>query len=116
MKLRGGDWSKGDVIALCALLAAILAIPGMPKILPWDSGTEKTNGPVGTPPPASVASTPTSGLKLPDSNYPTGSVVSNESPSVANRSRIQPDPPGPGAPIEERSPKKEEQTELISEQ
>lgn len=44
MKLLGGDWSKGDIIAVLGLLiavvgvvAAILAIPGMPKIAHWDS-------------------------------------------------------------------------------
>ena len=44
MKLLGGDWSKGDIIAVLGLIiavigvvAAILAIPGMPKIAHWDS-------------------------------------------------------------------------------
>ena len=44
MKLMGGDWSKGDILAGLGLIiaavrvvAAILAIPGMPKIAHWDS-------------------------------------------------------------------------------
>jgi len=44
MKLMGGDWSKGDIlaglgliIAAVGVVAAILAIPGMPKIAHWDS-------------------------------------------------------------------------------
>jgi hypothetical protein len=32
-----GQWSKGDVLALIGVVAAILAIPGMPKLLQWDS-------------------------------------------------------------------------------
>ena len=36
MKLRGGKWSKGDLIALLACVAAVLAIPGMPKVFHWD--------------------------------------------------------------------------------
>jgi hypothetical protein len=37
MKLRGGNWSKGDLLALIGVAAAILAIPGMPKLLHLDS-------------------------------------------------------------------------------
>jgi hypothetical protein len=44
MKLRGGEWSKGDIIALLGLvvalagvIAAILAVPGMPKLVHFDS-------------------------------------------------------------------------------
>jgi hypothetical protein len=36
MKLLGGQWSKGDFLALLGVIAAILAIPGMPKIFHWD--------------------------------------------------------------------------------
>lgn len=46
MKLLGGDWSKGDFLAALGLIVAaigvvtvILAIPGMPKIVDWDSET-----------------------------------------------------------------------------
>jgi len=44
MKLRGGEWSKGDILALLGLMvtavgvvAGILAIPGMPKFFHLDS-------------------------------------------------------------------------------
>jgi hypothetical protein len=37
MKLLGGSWSRGDVLALMGVLAAVLAIPGMPKLLHLDS-------------------------------------------------------------------------------
>lgn len=36
MKLTGGKWSKGDGIAVLTLVAAILAVPGMPKLFHWD--------------------------------------------------------------------------------
>lgn len=36
MKLLGGKWSKGDILALIGVMAAILAIPGMPKLMHWD--------------------------------------------------------------------------------
>jgi hypothetical protein len=39
MKLLGGQWSKGDFLALLGVVAAILAIPGMPKLFHWDSDT-----------------------------------------------------------------------------
>jgi hypothetical protein len=32
MKLLGGKWSRGDLLALLGVLAALLAIPGMPKL------------------------------------------------------------------------------------
>jgi hypothetical protein len=32
MKLLGGKWSRGDLLALLGVIAAVLAIPGMPKI------------------------------------------------------------------------------------
>jgi hypothetical protein len=35
MKLLGGDWSRGDLLALLGVVAAVLAIPGMPPILHW---------------------------------------------------------------------------------
>jgi len=37
MKLLGGQWSKGDLLALLGVIAAVLAIPGMPKLLHFDS-------------------------------------------------------------------------------
>jgi hypothetical protein len=44
MKLRGGEWSRGDLLALLGILvaiagvlAAVLAIPGMPRIFHGDS-------------------------------------------------------------------------------
>jgi hypothetical protein len=44
MKLMGGDWSRGDflaafglILAAIGVIAAILAVPGMPKIAHWDS-------------------------------------------------------------------------------
>jgi hypothetical protein len=37
MKLLGGNWSKGDILALLGVIAAILAIPGMPRLFPWSS-------------------------------------------------------------------------------
>jgi hypothetical protein len=37
MKLLGGKWSKGDILALIGVAAAVLAIPGMPKLFHWDS-------------------------------------------------------------------------------
>ena len=43
MKLLGGSWSKGDAIAavslgiaLVAMIAAVLAIPGIPHVFTWD--------------------------------------------------------------------------------
>lgn len=50
MKLRGGEqWTRGDVLALIGVVAAIigggaaiLAIPGMPKIVDWDSKNKPT--------------------------------------------------------------------------
>jgi len=32
MKLLGGKWSRGDLLALLGVIAAVLAIPGMPKL------------------------------------------------------------------------------------
>jgi hypothetical protein len=43
MKLLGGQWSKGDFLALLGVIAAILAIPGMPKLFHWDS--DASHGP-----------------------------------------------------------------------
>lgn len=37
MKLLGGKWSRGDILALVGLIAAVLAVPGMPKLFHWDS-------------------------------------------------------------------------------
>lgn len=37
MKLLGGKWSRGDLLALLGVVAAVLAIPGMPKLFHWDS-------------------------------------------------------------------------------
>jgi hypothetical protein len=58
MKLRGGEWSKGDVLAFLGLLvavvgvaAAILGIPGMPKLVHWDSESpvKQESQPAATP-------------------------------------------------------------------
>jgi len=43
MKLLGGKWSRGDILALLGVLAAALAIPGMPKLFHWDSESESTH-------------------------------------------------------------------------
>jgi hypothetical protein len=44
MKLVGGEWSRGDLLALLGVLVAIgglliatLTIPGMPKVFHWDA-------------------------------------------------------------------------------
>ncbi len=42
MKLLGGKWSRGDLLALLGVIAAILAIPGMPKLFHWDSDSSST--------------------------------------------------------------------------
>jgi hypothetical protein len=39
MKLLGGQWSRGDILALVSVIAAVFAIPGMPKLFHWDSDT-----------------------------------------------------------------------------
>jgi hypothetical protein len=33
MKLLGGQWSRGDILALVGVIAAVFAIPGMPKLI-----------------------------------------------------------------------------------
>jgi hypothetical protein len=43
MKLLGGEWSRGDLLAVIGVVAAILAIPGMPKLLHWDSDSSSTH-------------------------------------------------------------------------
>ena len=43
MKLLGGKWYKGDVFALLGVIAAVLAIPGMPKLFHWDSDSSSTH-------------------------------------------------------------------------
>lgn len=43
MKLLGGKWSRGDILALLGVLAAALAIPGMPKLFHWDSESGSTH-------------------------------------------------------------------------
>lgn len=52
MKLLGGEWSRGDAIALVGVVvalvgsvAAILAIPGMPKLLHLDREDKQTKDP-----------------------------------------------------------------------
>ena len=50
MKLTGGKWSKGDGIAALTLVAAILAVPGMPKLFDWDQPVHSPNWPGGTSP------------------------------------------------------------------
>ena len=44
MKLRGGEWSRGDflallgvIVAVVGVVVAVLTVPGMPKFLHWDS-------------------------------------------------------------------------------
>jgi hypothetical protein len=55
MKLRGGDWSKGDVFAGIACLAAVLAIPGMPRLFHLDSDS---HGQAATPSPTQSLTAP----------------------------------------------------------
>ncbi len=43
MKLLGGKWSRGDLLALLGVIAAVLAIPGMPKLFHWDSDSSSTH-------------------------------------------------------------------------
>ena len=43
MKLLGGKWSRGDVFALLGVVAAVLAIPGMPKLFHWDFDSSSTH-------------------------------------------------------------------------
>lgn len=43
MKLLGGKWSRGDILALLGVLAAVLTIPGMPKLFHWDSESSATH-------------------------------------------------------------------------
>jgi hypothetical protein len=43
MKLLGGKWSRGDLLALLGVIAAVLAIPGMPKFFHWDSDSSATH-------------------------------------------------------------------------
>jgi len=58
MKILGGEWSRGDAIAIIGVLvavvgsvAAVLAIPGMPKFLHLDSESAAQTPKTGTPPP-----------------------------------------------------------------
>jgi hypothetical protein len=44
VKLLGGQWSRGDLLALIAVIAAVLAIPGMPKLFHWDSDAASKQG------------------------------------------------------------------------
>src|ERR1035441_9399007 len=37
MKLLGGKWSRGDLVTLLGVIAAVLAIPGLPKLFHWDT-------------------------------------------------------------------------------
>jgi hypothetical protein len=53
MLLRGGEWSRGDFLALLAIVVAIvgvvvavLTIPGMPKLFHWDSDPSASHGDV----------------------------------------------------------------------
>jgi hypothetical protein len=43
MKLLGGKWSRGDLLALLGVIAAVLAIPGMPKLFHWDTDPSTTH-------------------------------------------------------------------------
>jgi hypothetical protein len=64
-ELLGGQWSKGDVFALFGVIAAVLAIPGMPKLFHWDTdspaqhsesgGTTGSDAALPTPKPAQKA-------------------------------------------------------------
>ena len=48
MKLLGGKWSKGDILALLGVIAAVMAIPGMPKLLHFDFDSSKHGEAPGT--------------------------------------------------------------------
>ncbi len=72
MKLLGGKWSTGDLLALLGVVAAVLAIPGMPKLFHFDSDssskhfetpgtTTDTKPAVPTPKPAQKVRAVTSG-------------------------------------------------------
>jgi hypothetical protein len=56
MKLTGGAWSKGDFFAALACVAAVLAIPGMPKLFHWDSDSHGQAVSLDLKPPPSTAS------------------------------------------------------------
>jgi hypothetical protein len=57
MKLMGGDWSRGDllallgvIVAIVGVIVAILTIPGMPKLFHWDSDSSvEPSGPAPGP-------------------------------------------------------------------
>jgi hypothetical protein len=61
MKMLGGDWSRGDAIALAGVIVAIvgvavalLAVPGMPKVIHLDADTKSSTAkpPEATDPPS----------------------------------------------------------------
>jgi hypothetical protein len=60
MKLLGGSWSRGDFFALLGVITAILAIPGMPKLLHWNSdlSSKHADTPGATTVPKTVAPAP----------------------------------------------------------
>lgn len=62
MKLLGGNWSKGDILALIGVLVAILAIPGMPKLMHWDD----RNAPPEKRPPSNLSDPATNSAPVPD--------------------------------------------------
>lgn len=87
MKLLGGAWSRGDVFALLGVIAAVLAIPGMPKLFHWDSDSpynprhaSPTAGQIkqGTPALLPQAARPDYRfVNIPSSNVPFGSIQEN---------------------------------------
>jgi hypothetical protein len=49
MKLRGGAWSRGDILAaigVIGVIGTILAIPGMPKFFHWDEKSTQVSAQV----------------------------------------------------------------------
>jgi hypothetical protein len=84
MKLRGGEWSKGDIFALVGVVAAVLAIPGMPKLLHWDSdsGVKPANPPNATPSPAPRRTAKTADVASGQVNFGCDQTLSVETPVV----------------------------------
>jgi hypothetical protein len=58
MKLLGGKWSRGDLLALLGVIAAVLAIPGMPKLLHFDSDSSSKPGTITDGKPATPTAKP----------------------------------------------------------
>ena len=72
MKVLGGKWSKGDIIALLGVIAAILAIPGMPKLFHWDSFDSPPQRQTSTP---RTDSTPATSPLKPDQRHDATSTI-----------------------------------------